>query len=167
MKSERFRSIAPAVVLMAEVAVLVSCATIINGTSQDMTVNSEPSQAKVVITEGPGGRTVFEGQTPMLCRLSRNSAYVVIITLPGYNEQKIYVAKELSMVFLGNLIIGGVPGMLVDVITGAMWDLKPAVVSVSLSRATGARGETEWHATMQTPDGRGGVKAIVVPLVKS
>jgi|GEM_PF-2822269 len=140
--------------LMVVAMACMHCATVINGTSQSVSVNSEPMQATVVINQSPGASRVFEGTTPATCRLSRSSAYDVVVTMPGYREETVHIDKAFSAVFFGNCLLGGVPGMIVDLITGAYNDLKPADVKVTLQMAADRSGVERWYATVRS-SGRG------------
>ncbi len=140
--------------LMVVAMACMHCATIINGTSQSVSVNSEPMQATVVINQSPVASRVFEGTTPATCRLSRGSAYDVVVTMPGYREETVHIDKVFSAVFFGNCLLGGLPGMIVDLITGAYNDLKPADIQVSLQMAADGSGVDRWYAVVRST-GRG------------
>ena len=121
MKPSTLRSCMFKAALMVVVLASVHCATIINGTSQAVSVNSEPMQATVVINQTGGGR-VFEGTTPATCKLSRKSDYDVVVTMSGYKQETVHISQSFSPVYFGNCLIGGVPGMICDLITGAYND---------------------------------------------
>jgi hypothetical protein len=138
---------------MVTVMTCMHCATIINGTSQAVSVSSEPVQAAVAIYQSPGGTRTFEGTTPTSCKLPRNSAYDVVISMTGYREDTVHVDKSFSPVFFGNCLLGGVPGMIVDLITGAYNDLKPAEIKVTLQMAADRNGVERWYATVRGMNG--------------
>ena len=150
--------------LMVVAMACMHCATIINGTSQAVSVSSEPMRANVVINRSPGRSPVFEGTTPVACRLSRGSAYDVVVTMPGYREETVHINKAFSAVFLGNCLLGGVPGMIVDLITGAYNNLEPSTIQVSLRMAANDTGDSAWYAVVHTSDGRTEITACLYPL---
>jgi len=153
-----------AVVLVVLVAVCMHCATIINGTSQSVSVESQPMQAAVVIRQVPGDIVVFEGTTPASCKLARNNAYEVIVQMPGYREERVQINKSFSAVFLGNCLLGGLPGMLVDLITGAYNELKPSNIQVSLRMSSDGDGTHRCFAIIRGGDRVARNAELVVPL---
>lgn len=136
MKSDRLRRGLLMLALVGASFLSVRCATVINGTSQSVAVESDPMQASVVITQSPGGKVVFEGNTPAHCRLSRSNEYDVVVSMAGHREETAHISKSFSPIFLVNILLGGIPGMIVDLITGAVNDLTPRTVHVSLMRAS-------------------------------
>ena len=63
-----------------------SCASIIHGTKQSITINSTPTQA-VFEVKTEGGAIVFHGYTPATVSLDRKNAYDVTIYLDGYQPE--------------------------------------------------------------------------------
>lgn len=117
-----------------------SCATIFGRSAYDVIVNSNPSGATLSITD-KNGLEVYKGATPATVRLKSSSGffakaqYQVKITSPGYAEQIIPVIYKLNGWYWGNLLIGGVLGMLIiDPATGAMWELETPPISVQLNK---------------------------------
>ncbi len=127
---------------IAAPALLSSCATIFGKSSYPVSINSNPSGATVSITDKKSNE-VYKGLTPATVTL-RSSAgffskaeYQVKVTSPGYAEQIIPVNFKLNGWYFGNLLIGGVLGMLIiDPATGAMWKLDTPPISVQLSKST-------------------------------
>lgn len=120
--------------------VLLSCASIVSKTQRAITFNSTPDRAEILITD-ERGLQVFRGQTPTTVTLKTGEAYfhgkeyTVIFTKEGCVEQTIIIRKQLNVWYLGNIIFGGLIGLLiVDPITGAMWTLEPQDVRVTLAQ---------------------------------
>ena len=109
----------------------ISCAFLITKDSQDVSVNSQPIGAKLVV-KTTGGVPVFEGETPASIRLKRKNTYVVTVSMEGYKEQSIQIDKTINPYILGNFLCGGIPGLVVDGITGAMWNLEPEQIIITL-----------------------------------
>lgn len=109
------------------VAVLLnSCATIINGTSQQVNITSTPIEAKVIID----GEEL--GKTPFIADLKRKDNHIVKIELDGYKTEVITLNGKTSGWFFGNCLFGGVIGMAVDAITGGMYKLQPEEIRKNL-----------------------------------
>ncbi|MCR6720052.1 MAG: hypothetical protein NVV59_07060 [Chitinophagaceae bacterium] len=67
---------------------------------------------------------------------SQKAEYQVKISSPGFEEQVIPINFKLNGWYFGNLLIGGVLGMLiVDPATGAMWKLETPPVNVTLHQS--------------------------------
>lgn len=113
------------------------CATIVSGTNQSIDVISEPEGAnfKVEQLTVSGPILLKEGKTPSKISLHREDFYFLLtLTKTGYETAEIPIeVNEMGnpMVF-GNLLFGGVIGMLVDVASGAQWSLDPDHVKVAL-----------------------------------
>ncbi len=119
-----------------------SCATIFGHSSYPVSINSNPTGANVSITDKKG-KEVYKGASPATVTLKSGAGffgkaeYQVKISSTGYAEQIIPVNYKLNGWYFGNLLIGGVLGMLiVDPATGAMWKLDTPPINVTLSKST-------------------------------
>lgn len=118
-----------------------SCATIFGHSSYPVSINSNPSGATVSITDKKG-KEVYKGVSPATVTLKSGAGYFgkaeyqVKISSTGYAEQIIPVNYKLNGWYLGNLLLGGVIGMLiVDPATGAMWKLDTPPINVTLGKS--------------------------------
>ena len=121
--------------LLAVVTLTVSaCATIAGGgTSQGVSISSEPSGAAFVV-KSSSGLQMASGSTPQTIKLPRKNEYQIEFKVPGYNSQSVPLTKGLNGWVWGNLIIGWVPGFIVDFASGSAHKLEPSVVQVTLQR---------------------------------
>ncbi len=104
-------------------AALTGCATIAHGDKQKLTVNSKPSHASLTVD----GTTV--GKTPAILNLSRKNSHNLSIALAGYKTENVHLENTLSGWVLGNIVFGGVIGIAVDAVDGAMYKLTPSQVT--------------------------------------
>ncbi len=118
-------------VSMAAAAVVAGCASIINGTSEQVTINSNVKGATVQVAGGTVGVTPFTGPIP------RGAGTTLIVSKEGYESKTITLNTEIEPIFWGNIIIGGVFGSTTDMATGAMYKFAPATIQVDLERAGG------------------------------
>ncbi|WP_202923405.1 PEGA domain-containing protein [Pontibacter pudoricolor] len=128
------------VALIALTLTSMGCATIINGSKQTVDFTSQPTGAKVTIN----GKEY--GTTPTSVSLKRNATmpgvpisqkhYDVKIEMEGYFPYEIKVKREFNGWFLGNLLIGGIVGIIIDAATGSMYKLTPDQVIAQLGRQT-------------------------------
>ena len=110
---------------------LSGCASVVNGTNQKVPVSSNPSGAKVWADDvGP-----FE--TPTILKLKRKRDHLLVFKKDGYEEEQRLVMNEVSWAVLGNIVIGGLPGLGIDAITGGLYKLYPTVVHVDLDPVKG------------------------------
>jgi hypothetical protein len=120
------------VLVLAGVALsLPACATVTRGSSQQFTVESTPPGAQVSTSNG------FECQaTPCTFRMPRKDAFRVTVAKDGYVTQTHDITSSISgaggTAMAGNILIGGIIGGAIDANSGAMNDLKPNPLSVTL-----------------------------------
>lgn len=104
---------------------MTSCATIVNGPHQDVSVSSDPTGATV-----SDGKTTKE--TPASFVLDRNRDYLLIISKKGYETKKVKIVHVINGWVAGNLISFGLLGAGVDTATGAIFTLEPHKIVVTL-----------------------------------
>ncbi|HET8648878.1 MAG TPA: PEGA domain-containing protein [Gemmatimonadales bacterium] len=109
---------------------LAACATIMQGSSQEVSVASTPTGAKVLVD----GNEV--GKTPYVAKLSRKDKHVVRIEMEGYQPFELPLARATSGWVWGNIVFGGIPGLAIDAITGGMYKLKPEQIEATLAANT-------------------------------
>jgi hypothetical protein len=102
------------------------CASIMSGRHAELSINSNPHHAHVVIRDRHG-QEVANVNTPGKVTLKRNerfifpARYTATIEAPGYHAATIPIRSTINPWILGNIIIGGIPGLVVDNATGAAW----------------------------------------------
>jgi len=124
-------------------SLLTGCATILGEKTAVVTVNSVPSGAKVLITD-ESGLGVFNSTTPTTVTLAKSTGhywgkkgYIVDLTLTGYKEQKIALTEHVNGWYFGNILLGGVIGMLlIDPWNGGMYTLRPTNINTTLESKT-------------------------------
>lgn len=107
-----------------------SCATIISGSKQTVKFVSTPSEAKIFIDEVEVGKTPFE------TKLERKREYSVMIKLDGYQPYETKLTKKFNAWYIGNIAFGGIIGLIIDPITGAMYNLTPKEINAQLQQGT-------------------------------
>lgn len=107
-----------------------ACATIVKGTKQLVTVDSNVREADVVVNGVIVGKTPFNGPIP------RGSSTQVTVKKEGYFPKTITLATETETAFWGNILTGGVLGSSTDSGSGAMHKYSPATFQLDLSPAT-------------------------------
>lgn len=99
---------------------LGACASIVEGTDQQVIVNTSPEGARCALARD--GQTIGIAEpTPQTLTLSKSKNDVTIVcNKAGYNEATAILDSEFESMTLGNLLIGGVIGVGVDAATGAL-----------------------------------------------
>lgn len=113
---------------------LAGCATIVQGSNQNVSVASSPTGAQVTID----GKNM--GVTPMVAQLARKKSHKVQISMAGYQPYEIEMTKGVSGWVAGNVLFGGIPGFVVDAITGAMYKLTPDTITGELGQMSAMTG---------------------------
>ncbi|MDO5631003.1 MAG: translation initiation factor 2 [Paracoccus sp. (in: a-proteobacteria)] len=118
--------------LMCSILSIAGCATITRGTTDVLVVNSNPSGAQVQLSDGQ----TCNG-TPCTFKLPRKSELNVLVKKDRCEPQQVRVTNKIagggSAAMAGNVLVGGVIGAGVDASSGAMRDLTPNPVEVTLS----------------------------------
>ncbi len=110
---------------------LAACATVTRGSEDAWVINSEPSGAKVETTNGHQCPA-----TPCAIKMKRKSEFTATLTKPGYKPATVQVTHKTAGAgaagVAGNVLVGGVIGLGVDLYSGASQDLVPNPVTVTL-----------------------------------
>jgi hypothetical protein len=116
------------------------CASIIKGSTRKVSIDSQPPGASVVITKADTQAVVQTGTTPFTVNLDskrgyfKGQSYTVRLELPGYQSDEILLESKLTGWYFGNIVFGGLIGMLiVDPLTGAMWNITPEKIERPLT----------------------------------
>jgi hypothetical protein len=108
-------------------AMLGGCASIMHGTSQEMTFQSSPDEVLVTV----GGRVI--GKTPVTSRLDKKSGQSVVFSKDGYKPVTMELTTTLDPWFWGNIVLGGLIGSTTDGINGAVNEYSPSQYFVTLT----------------------------------
>ena len=76
------------------------------------------------------------GITPFETKLKRNENHKVSIKLEGYHPYEVELTKKFNEWYIGNILFGGIIGLVIDPITGAVYKLTPKEVNAELHRGT-------------------------------
>jgi hypothetical protein len=111
--------------IVLALVVLTGCATIIRGTEQQISVNTNPIGAHLDFSNGQSCLS------PCSLKVSRDTALQINISKDGCATQTATMIPTLSG---GGVILGG----LIDYGTGAVYDLQPNPLTLTLACQTGA-----------------------------
>jgi hypothetical protein len=129
MKSLLRTSLALAIAVSA--LVLPGCATIVKGTSQPLTISTDPPGAKCVLNRD-GMQIGVVDPTPGTVEIGKvHRPIAVDCKKVGYEDANDRVQSRFQTVALGNILLGGIIGFGVDAMSGAMYEY-PSGVTVAL-----------------------------------
>jgi hypothetical protein len=127
-------------VIAASIAALMltGCATIFNGTTQVVKINSAPEGATLTVMNR-AGQQIHNGTTPASLTLNRGAGYfrgeqyTVKLSKAGFKDKEVTLTSNLGGWYWGNLLLGGLLGMLIiDPISGGMYNIAPENVSEAM-----------------------------------
>ena len=120
------KKILSAFLMIAILSLEISCASYVSGTQQGIDVFSNPNGADVTVD----GR--FVGKTPLTTQVKRKRRHQIKIMKEGYVEESRVTKKGFNWWFAGNVLIGGIVGIIIDFATGAVYSVEPDEVKVPL-----------------------------------
>nr|WP_288933336.1 PEGA domain-containing protein [uncultured Allomuricauda sp.] len=127
--------------------IMSSCASIVHGPTQTVDFNSQPSGATITIDGKEFGKTPQSIELRRKGRekgnRTRKQQYYVKIALDGYYPYELKLKREMDGWFLGNLLFGGLIGIIVDASNGAMYKLSPNQVIAQMNKNTNEMANTE------------------------
>ena len=115
-----------AVALSAFAVLSTGCASIISGTSQSITIDSNPPGAHVKV----GYQTAT---TPATLHVEKGKSYPVEIVY-GADRRVLMLNQDIDPMTLLNIIPPLWPGFIVDAVTGAIKKYDPEVISVDFTQ---------------------------------
>lgn len=122
---------------------LNSCATIVSKSSYPLKITTNPEGVNLLIKDADG-LEIFKGSSPATVKLKagagffKRAAYTLTVSGDGFKEQILPINFKLDGWYFGNLLIGGILGMLIiDPATGAMYKLENQLMNVDLTQSTG------------------------------
>ena len=106
--------------LFAVGTMLTGCATVVSGTTQTIGVNSDPEGADCQFTR----KGVLVGRvnpTPGTMQVGKDYESVSVLCMKeGFDDTTGVIGSEFQAMTLGNILLGGVIGVVVDAASGAM-----------------------------------------------
>ncbi|CAA0230241.1 PEGA domain-containing protein [Tenacibaculum maritimum] len=118
------------IAVLSSVLFLTSCATIMSGSRQKVSIASDPTSAKIYING------IDIGNTPVQKNLKRNQEYNLVLKMDGYDTYETKLERKFNAWYIGNIAFGGLIGVIIDPITGAVHKLEPEEINGSPKRGT-------------------------------
>ncbi len=125
--------------LTLSMTIMSGCSSIVSKSDYAVAISSNPGGSSFVITNR-AGQKVESGVTPSTVTLRSSSgyfkgeAYTIVLNKEGFTEKTYTITSSVDGWYFGNILLGGLIGMLiVDPATGAMYNL-PDRVDISLDQ---------------------------------
>lgn len=117
------------VCLITALAFLLSvagCCTIVSGRNQNLPVITTPSGARVIVNG-------VQQQSPCTLVLDRKQPlYQVRVEKEGYEPTEITLRKGVNGWIWGNLLLGGIIGLIIDITTGSVNKFTPTELEINM-----------------------------------
>lgn len=110
--------------------ILTGCATILKGTSESVSFNSDPGAAKVYVNG------VLMGSTPLQLKLESKKVYNVEFKKDGYEPQTLMITNSVSAGYVVVDILFGLFPVIIDAATGAWYSLDQDNLNANLEPKT-------------------------------
>jgi hypothetical protein len=138
MKKSSLTKVLLTAILACSLFGILSCAAIIHGKNQDVFISSQPVGAKILVDERDYGVTPKTLGLPRVGRMdgepSAKKEYKVKIVLDGFEPYEVVLQRKVDGWFFGNLLIGGLIGIVVDAVTGSMYKLNPNHIMAQIGK---------------------------------
>jgi PEGA domain len=126
--------------VLTVIGLTTSCASIIHGPNQSVDFSSQPSGAKITIDGKDYGVTPksidLRRKGRLKGEISEKKEYAVKVEMEGYYPYEMKIKREMDGWFLGNLLFGGIIGIIVDASNGAMYKLTPDQIVAQMGKTT-------------------------------
>lgn len=128
------------------------CASIVGKDLFSVPFQSSPDGASISVKDEKG-MVLFTGTTPTMFTLKSGESYfhaksyIVTFSKAGYTDQTLTVRATISGWYFGNIVFGGLIGMLiVDPISGKMWKLPDTPIFGNLTQTQQVSQNNEDHS---------------------
>ena len=98
---------------------LTSCATILSGSANKIYIDGDVDEPVTIVTEK---QTYENVELPAMVKINRHciDGQRVKIKSENYEYKDIVLEKKINAVTFGNILLGGIPGWLVDLATNCV-----------------------------------------------
>ena len=119
MNTTKLAAVGRLMAALGLVLTTAACATVVGGTTQEVFIESEPAGASCKV-DRLGANVGVVNPTPGRVNVSRSKETMIVgCTRDGYELSNEVVASSFTGATLGNILLGGVVGVVVDAASGA------------------------------------------------
>ncbi len=117
----------PILTIIMCAAMLSGCASLVSGSTQEVSFQSNPEDVVVTVS----GRVI--GKTPVTVQLDKKTGQSVVFGKDGYKPVTMQLTTTMDSWFWGNILLGGLIGSTTDGLSGAVHEYSPSQYFVTLS----------------------------------
>lgn len=120
--------------LFIGLVVMIGCSTIFVGNHQVIDIEAGQGDTRIQIkSENSPGEFEYCADSGRLQAIVPKSyqGFLLTASAGGFENKTIKVKPDIELIFWGNCLLGGAPGMLIDAFTGSMWTY-PRRINVDL-----------------------------------
>ena len=111
---------------LAMAIILSGCGTLKHGSTQNLDISSNPVGARITV-DG-----IDRGESPLTVELPRKNNHTISVALAGYQNFQIILDRKWSKWAIGNILLGGPIGLIIDHSTGGMYRLDKTQIVAQL-----------------------------------
>jgi len=135
------------------------CATLFQGTNEEIMVASDPPGALVTINDG------HQGTTPYSMRINRDDDLQIHVSKPGYSSSDISDTSHIEWGYLvSDIFFTGLIGLGVDGIDGAMFYHNQSMVTAHLDPVVPSPAQSDAAVPQASLKPVAAVAAVVAPI---
>lgn len=159
-----FRKTASLLLLLSLVLVSTGCASILSGGPSWLGVETKPENIKIRLVGLQNGETI-NNTTPCRIELNRNSDYKLTIETPNYQSEEVIIRRHIQGWFFGNILLGGIVGMVIDAASSNMWDHNQHLIDLDLTSLETAPEKISLYLPIELiTEGDLGTQLVYVPI---
>ena len=142
----------------------VGCASITSGKEQSMSFATEPAGADCTLSQQNMNMARFKTPNTMNVRRA-NTPIMMTCSKPGYYQARVLITNTTSVGAWGNLVVGGLIGVMVDQSSGAAFAYydPPKINLVASSEPAPQSSQTIAQGVTLLPPGEDPIPVVVVP----
>lgn len=123
-----FKSFCGIIVAIFVIICFSSCASIFSGSTDKVSIKSEPNNADVYVNG------TFKGKTPLSVNLARGKSHHIELRAKDYESYIITTDKSFNSMVLGNILCGGIIGLIIDFASGSAWNVEPGIIIAKMQK---------------------------------
>ena len=105
-----------------------SCATLFKGTTEEVSMRSDPARARIIVN----GQDM--GETPLSLKLEVKKSYDIVFQKEGFKSKTVHIANHIGAGWIVLDVLAGLVPVVIDAATGAWYSLDQKNVDVILDK---------------------------------
>ncbi len=127
-------------IILIFIGLITSCASIVHGPYQIIDISSQPTGAKITIDGKDYGTTPNSVELRRMGRFvdepAEKNEYAVKVEMDGYLPYEVKINRRLDGLFFGNILFGGLIGIIIDASNGSMYMLTPEQIDAQMAKTS-------------------------------